>query len=146
MEAARQRCANPNDAGYRRYGARGIEFQFASVAEAAVWVMENLGLHREKEVDRVNNHGHYAPGNLRWVTRRQNMANARGSHSKAFHLFRQQYPEIRYADNTLRNLLRRGLSFQEIVDRYNQPSDKPKGVYGTFSTPDPDIVSLRVTD
>lgn len=142
MEAARQRCTNPNDGGYKRYGARGIQFRFPSVAEAAVWVMTNLGLHRDKELDRIDNNGHYEPGNLRWVSRKQNVANQGRSKSKTFHLFRATHPEVRYADNTLRNLLSKGLTFEEIVDRWNRPSDKPKGVYGTCSTADPDIVSL----
>lgn len=143
MEAARQRCTNPNDAGYRSYGAKGVEFRFTSVSAAAVWVMENLGLHKSKELDRADCCGHYEPGNLRWVTRKQNAANRRTGHTINLHLFRQAHPEIRYADNTLRNLLSKGLTFEEIIARYNRPSDKPKGVYGTFSTADPDIVSLR---
>ena len=142
LEAARQRCTNPNDRGYKRYGARGVQFRFPSVAQAAVWVANNLGLHKDKELDRIDNSGHYEPGNLRWVTRRQNIANQDRAKSKEFHLFRSMHPEVRYADNTLRNLLRKGLSFDQIVERWNRPSDKPKGVYGICSTADPAIVSL----
>lgn len=145
LEAARQRCTNPNDSGWHRYGARGVEFKFPSVAEAAVWVMENLGLEKGKELDRVDNNGGYEPGNLRWATRKQNMANRRNAQSIRFHLFRQNHPGIRYADNTLRNLLSRGLTDEEIVDRFYKKSDKPKGVYGTCSTADPDIVLLART-
>jgi hypothetical protein len=140
--SAKSRCQRSTDAGYPRYGGRGIEFRFATTAEAAVWVVENLGLERDKELDRIDNNGHYEPGNLRWVSRRQNVANQRRSHSKAFHRFRQDHPEIRYADNTLRRLFSTGMTPDEIVERWHQKSDKPKGVYGTFSTPDPDIVSL----
>ena len=35
-----------------------------------------------------------------------------------------------------------GFTAEAIVERYNKPSDKPKGVYGTYSTADPEIVSL----
>lgn len=143
LEAARQRCTNPKDQGYPRYGGRGIQFRFESVACAAVWVADNLGLEREKELDRTNNSGHYEPGNLRWVSRRQNLADQDRSKSTAFHMFRMRHPEVRYADTTLRNLLNKGLSEQQIVERWGRPSCKPKGVYGTFSTADPDIVSLQ---
>ena len=143
MEAARQRCTNPNAAGYRWYGGRGIQFRFPTVAAAAVWVMQNLGLHRESELDRVNNDGHYEPGNLRWVSRKLNVANRSVSKAVAFHQFRQVHPEVKYADNTLRNLLCQGLTPEQIVERWNQPSCKPKGVYGTFSTADPEVASLR---
>lgn len=141
LEAARQRCTNPKDDGYSRYGARGIQFRFATTTEAAVWVMTNLGLHRNLEIDRKNNDGHYEPGNLRYVTRPVNMGNRRDSKVLMFHQFREQYPEVRYADTTLRNLLYRGLAFQEIAERYYRKSDKPKGVYGTYSTADLDLVS-----
>lgn len=145
LEAARQRCTNPNDPGYPHYGGRGIKFEFESVAAAAVWVMENLGLVRAKELDRIDNNRGYAPGNLRWATRRQNMANRQRSHVQRFHKFRAAHPEVRYADATLRNLICRGLTDEEIVARFHRPSCKPKGVFGTFSTPDPDIVSLSAT-
>lgn len=145
LEAARQRCTNPNDPAYPRYGARGVQFLFPTVASAAVWVQQNLGLEKAKELDRMDNNGHYAPGNLRWVTRKQNTANQTRSRSKRFHLFRQNNPDVKYADNTLRNLMSQGLTDEQIVERFNKPSHKPKGVYGTFSTPDLDIVSLQTT-
>jgi hypothetical protein len=112
------------------------------VADAAKWVMDNLEVDQLKELDRIDNNSHYEPGNLRFVTRRQNVANQRRSKSIAFHKFRQEHPEIRYADNTLRNLLCKGLTAEQIIERYHRPSDKPKGVFGTFSMPDHEIVSL----
>lgn len=146
LEAARQRCTNPKDPGFPRYGGRGIQFRFPSVACAAVWVMANLGLEREKELDRIHNSGHYEPGNLRWVSRKQNVANQDRSKSVRFHLFRLRHPEVRYADNTLRSLLGKGFSEEQIVERWSRPSCKPKGVFGTFSTADPAIVSLQTAD
>lgn len=142
MEAARQRCTNPKETGYHRYGGRGIEFRFESVKAAAVWVVQHLGVHRDMEIDRINNDGHYEPGNLRYAPRKIQMANRRQSKVCAFHQFRQDHPEIRYADSTLRTLLYRGLTPEEIIARYHRKSDKPKGVYGTCSTADLDIVSL----
>jgi hypothetical protein len=108
----------------------------------ALWVQENLGLHKDKELDRIDNEGHYEAGNLRYVTPAQNLANSRKQKVSAeFHAFRQEHPEIRYADATLRRLLLQGMTPEQIIERYNRPSAKPKGVYGTFSTPDPDIAS-----
>jgi hypothetical protein len=143
MESARQRCTNPNDAGYSRYGGRGITFEFPTVATAAVWVMENLGLHKSMELDRIDNNQGYKPGNLRFVHRRLNVANQNRCHSVEFHKFRTEYPEVQYADNTLRDLLSKGLTPKQIVERWNTPSCKPKGRYGTFSTADPAIASLQ---
>ena len=75
--AAKQRCTNPKDGAYERYGARGIRFEFSSPTAMAVWIQEKLGLKRELELDRINNDGHYAPGNLRYATSKEQKANQR---------------------------------------------------------------------
>jgi hypothetical protein len=111
----------------------------------AVWLIENLGepADRGMEIDRIDNNGHYEPGNLRWATASLNVSNTRKRRINAeAHAFRMAHPDVRYADATLRRLIGSGLSWPEIVKRWNTPSSKPKGVYGTCSTPDPDIASL----
>lgn len=76
--AAKQRCTNPKDGNYKNYGARGISFDFASVKEACLWMIENCGLpDRSMELDRIDVNGNYAPGNLRWVTHQENCQNQR---------------------------------------------------------------------
>jgi hypothetical protein len=97
------------------------------------------------QLDRIDNDGHYEPGNLRWSTQQQNLAHTRKRPlSAARDRFRQLYPEVRYADSTLRRLIGEGMTFEEIEDRFhNLDSFKPKGKYGTFSTPDPFIASLH---
>jgi hypothetical protein len=140
---AQQRCTNPKDARYADYGGRGIRFLFETPLAMATWVIENLGLNRDLQIDRIDNNGHYAPGNLRLSTPSMNMSHTRRRPLNAeMHRFKTAYPEIRYADGTLRHLIARGLSDEEIVERFHTPSFKPKGVYGTCSTPDPDIASL----
>ena len=142
----RQRCENPKDRRYKDYGGRGIEFRFDSVTICALWVKENLGIPPEPEtveLDRINNNGHYEPGNVRWSTRSVNMNNTRVSKwGPLMHKFRLLHPEGRYADASLRGYLAAGMSFAEIVERWKTPSHKPKGKYGTFSIADPVIASL----
>jgi hypothetical protein len=75
--AAKQRCTNPKDKAFERYGARGIAFAFESPTAMAVWVQENLGLHRDMELDRINNDGPYGPGNLRYATSADQKKNMR---------------------------------------------------------------------
>jgi hypothetical protein len=134
---------NPKDQAYERYGGRGIQFRFKSPLAMAMWVEANLGLHPELQLDRIDNEGHYEAGNLRYATRSLNQSNQRGGRWTAkMHKFRLLYPGVRYADSTIVNLIHRGLSYDEIAARFQKPSFKPKGVYGTFSTPDPAIASL----
>lgn len=62
---AKQRCCNPKNPAYHRYGGRGIEFRFGSFAEffAALGERPSDG----HSVERVNNDGHYESGNVVWA-------------------------------------------------------------------------------
>lgn len=126
----RQRCTNIKDAGYPNYGGRGIEFRFESVTEACLWIVDNLGLHADMELDRINNDGHYEPGNLRWATRTTQSHNKRTSRvgEEAYTWGRSRSP---YAWNTTKRLLISGVSPEEMVERAKQAvAEKRKGWRG----------------
>jgi hypothetical protein len=63
---AKQRCTNPRDVKYPSYGGRGIDFRFTSFEQ----FFAEVG-HRpfRETLDRINNEGHYEPGNVKWSTR-----------------------------------------------------------------------------
>lgn len=79
-----QRCTNSKHSSYRYYGGRGITI-------CARWMEPNgagfrnfvadMGAHPGKgySIDRINNDGHYEPGNCRWVTRSQQASNTRST-------------------------------------------------------------------
>ncbi len=141
---AKQRCVNPNSTAWKSYGGRGIEFRFISPLSMAMWIQKNLGLHQNLSLDRIDNNGHYEAGNLRWASRNIQMSNTRRRRLNAkMHAFRLAHPEIHYADSTLKTLIGK-YSETEIINRFHTKSDKPKGVYGTSSTPDPAIASLQM--
>lgn len=146
-QAQQDRCTNPANTEHKNYGGRGIEFGFESPWAAAEWIAENLGVPESKsaQIDRISNNGHYEPGNLRWVFQPKNVRNSRKSTGaiERFWRFRERYPKIKYADATLKKLCGY-LSDKEIIARWNTPSCKPKGKYGTFSTQDPGTVSPRM--
>lgn len=70
------RCVNPNNKRYARYGGRGItvcerwRHDFSAFAA-------DIGPRPDKSlsIDRINNDGHYEPGNVRWATRSEQSKN-----------------------------------------------------------------------
>ena len=72
----KHRCKNPGDKAYKYYGGRGIECRFESVDEFIEYVMNKLNVDpRNLDIDRTNNDGHYEPGNIRFITHKENMNN-----------------------------------------------------------------------
>lgn len=71
-----QRCYNPKHPHYRWYGARGI-----GIAERWMNPLNFIADVGEKppglSLDRIDNEGHYAPGNCRWATQEEQNENTR---------------------------------------------------------------------
>ena len=112
MRGCRDRCVKPSDQNWGIYGGRGIQFNFASLSEATAWVAEHLGQPPEGgSIDRLNNDGHYEPGNLRWATQKQQMSNQRRTILKEY--VPEHWP---YAEHTVRRKLREGKNRQEIIE------------------------------
>lgn len=120
MQCAKNRCANERCHQHRDYGARGIKFRFKSGGEAAVWILLNLGTPPDNErvtIDRINNNGHYEPGNLRWASK------AEQSQNKRSYLRSAQGERIRhilthrddYTYEGVRHLIKQGLTDDEIL-------------------------------
>lgn len=72
------RCRNPGDGGWEHYGARGV-----CVSEEWAQSFEAFFAHvgaapsPQHSIDRIDNNGHYEPGNVRWATSAQQSRNTR---------------------------------------------------------------------
>src|SRR4051794_19353442 len=80
--AIKQRCYNPNNKAFKNYGRRGIKLHLPW-HDATTFITEVLAeigprpISGEWTLDRIDNNGDYAPGNLRWATRAQQSLNNR---------------------------------------------------------------------
>ena len=78
-QGLRQRCNNPNDKDYEKYGGRGITVckEWDAAFEPFLeWALEN-GYNEHLSIDRINNNGNYCPDNCRWTTWTQQARNKR---------------------------------------------------------------------
>ena len=76
----KERCVDLRHPRYKDYGGRGICCCFSSVKEFTDYVINELQIDpRGLQIDRINNNGNYEPGNIRFVTAKENCNNRRNS-------------------------------------------------------------------
>lgn len=80
----KRRCYETSYQGFSNYGGRGISVceEWRNSYEAfAAYVRSTIGERPSKahSIDRIDNDGHYEPGNIRWSTRSEQMKNRRPS-------------------------------------------------------------------
>jgi len=72
-----RRCNSSNFKQYKDYGGRGIKNLFKSFGNFYQYVTINLELTyndiKGKQIDRINNDGHYKPGNIQFLTRAKHL-------------------------------------------------------------------------
>lgn len=68
-----ERCNNPSSGSFENYGGRGILCKFNTFDE----FLEHVGKRPSKKhsIDRIDNDGHYEPGNVRWAVKTTQIRN-----------------------------------------------------------------------
>lgn len=90
------RCLNPNEPGYKNYGARGI--YICERWNTFTNFLADMGERPDNHsIDRINNNGPYAPENCRWASRKVQSGNKRNNflitHNDQTHTL-QEWAEI----------------------------------------------------
>ena len=150
-DAIEQRCTNPNYEWYASYGARGIEVHFADRESFVRYVLAHLPhpTYRDVQIDRIDNDGPYAPGNLRLVPQAVNLRNKQTSRlvdyrgvrvnaTDLWHLMKTDMPAITIGPHRTAKLAAAGVPWPEIARRPGRGPRTP----GTTWQPNPAIVAL----
>lgn len=170
-DAILQRCQNPAHPSYPNYGGRGIALKFGR-GEFVTWCLDQLPhpTYEKLQIDRINNDGHYEPGNLRLVDAGTNLRNRRNSvriryrdlvvnASDLGHILHFHFPTLRLSYSRVAKLATAGVPWHEIIERQSRSkrskSDKPSPTIlarygiddtdrpGWFRTPDKMVIRVR---
>jgi hypothetical protein len=133
-DAVVRRCTNPADPAYSNYGAIGIECRFPDRQTFVEHVLSELprdsyiGL----QIDRVDNDGHYEPGNLRLVRPRENLRNKSTNRrceyqgqtvvaADVYDLIKRDHPHFELSRGTTAKLAAAGVRVEDILLRRPRP-------------------------
>lgn len=102
-QGIKQRCYNPKNHRYPRYGARGIRVYESWIDDYhafETWISENLGPRPEgMSLDRIDNDGNYEPGNLKWSDSKEQVFN-RGAQGRSVLIIEALRTQVRELGGT----------------------------------------------
>ncbi len=141
--AMRQRCSNPTDPSYHRYGGRGIRV-CARWDDSFEAVFEDMGLRPglSHSIDRKDVNGNYEPGACRWATVREQALNRRSNRRFTYagrsQTLSEWAKETGFGRNTIAQRLNAGWPIHDALTRKSSrgerlhPIVRRQGVHGGF--------------
>lgn len=133
--AMKERCNNPHNKSYARYGARGITVTHeweTSFESFRAWAMEN-GFSDNLTIDRVDNNKGYSPDNCRWVSTKVQNRNYSKNHMITYNGRTQCIAD--WADETGINRatilyrIKSGKTIEEVFDKTDGRTRRWERVY-----------------
>lgn len=119
----KKRCYNKKHISYKDYGGRGItvcDKWLNSFTEFLSDMGNRPGKHYS--IDRINNNGNYTPTNCRWATKKEQNSNTRRNNWIEYNgekmILADWARKIKIRQSRLGLLLRKGISFSEIINNY----------------------------
>ena len=128
-ERIKQRCLNPNKDNFKYYGGRGITIYEPWIKDSSLFIdycfelkpnVEQL-LVEGFQIDRIKNEKGYVPGNIRFITSKENANNTRKNifviyHNKKIPLCEAiKESKTSFCYINIFKKLKRGLSFEEAI-------------------------------
>ena len=119
-KSMRDRCNNPNDPSYPRYGGRGIFVCAAWNASFEAFVSDvgwRPSMHHT--IDRIDNDGAYEPSNCRWATKKEQSRNTRAvrliTHNGQTKTVADWADHLGIPHGTIRNRLNAGWEVKDVL-------------------------------
>jgi hypothetical protein len=117
-----QRCCNPKAKGYHNYGGRGIRICAEWRASfQAFFAHVGRRPSPDHSIDRIDNEGHYEPGNVKWATDREQNSHRRDSRVIVFQgtslTLIEWSRRLGMDDGTIASRLRRGWTVEDALTK-----------------------------
>jgi hypothetical protein len=123
----KERCCNPQNCNYHNYGLRGITVCKKWKASFQEFLKDMGVKPYGLSLERINNNKGYSPANCKWATTKEQSYNRRTNvyieHNGDKMILIDWARRLNTGATSIKQMLRRGKSFQEVIDFYTLKKD-----------------------
>lgn len=125
----KQRCFDPNHKNYHRYGGRGITVHPEWVSDFPAFLAAVGQRPSPKhKIERIDNNKGYEPGNVRWATQREQMANMRRNRIVDGKILKHKAEEVGLNWGTLRSRIEKGVPKEKLYSPEKFPHPRTRNL------------------